>query len=220
MNVIRLAWATEMIDDIYTTGHDIDLKASFVKALGEANGTKVYHQVLAHNPHFNSATTRLQASSWPNFVSLSLYNELRETPAPGYGWQEWYEYMIPAAEAVNTVNPDALILLVRDYKFADKLGFELHNYEFDQTFSTCAELEADLNADGFSAVNISDSSVQNRLPVVLTEFGFAPETYLQLYSQCIKDFVTSNHIRWTMWDVSGSYYTRQGIQNYDETWGK
>lgn len=60
MNVIRLAWATEMIDDIYTTGHDIDLKTSFVKALGEANGTKVYHGILAHNPHFNSATTRLQ----------------------------------------------------------------------------------------------------------------------------------------------------------------
>lgn len=60
MNVIRLAWATEMIDDIYTTGHDIDLKTSFVRALGEANGTEVYHEVLAHNPHFNSETTRLQ----------------------------------------------------------------------------------------------------------------------------------------------------------------
>lgn len=60
MNVVRLAFATEMIDDIYTTGHDIDLKTAFVNALGSVNGTRVYQEVLAHNPQFNSTTTRLQ----------------------------------------------------------------------------------------------------------------------------------------------------------------
>lgn len=113
--------------------------------------------------------------------------------------------MIPAAEAVNAVNPDTLIFLsglnydldisalvfgqnlgggyqfdLGDYKFANKLVYELHNYEFDQTFSTCAELDASLNAEGFSVMNMSDTSVRNRLPVVLTEFGFAPEEYPQL----------------------------------------
>lgn len=62
MNVIRLSFATEMIDEIYNNGHDTNLKTTFVNALGEINGTKVYQNVLKHNPHFTSATTRLDVS--------------------------------------------------------------------------------------------------------------------------------------------------------------
>lgn len=153
--------------------------------------------------------------------------------------------MIPAAKAVNAANPNALIFLsglnydtnisalvtgqslgggyrfdLRDFQFADKLVYELHDYSFDQIFSNCAEFDNDLNADGFFVLNTSDPSVQNKLPVVITEFGFAPEDYPSLYAQCLKNFIINNHIGWTMWDISGSYYIRQGIQNFNETWGK
>ena len=153
--------------------------------------------------------------------------------------------MIPAAEAVNAANPDILIFLsglnydtnisalvtgqdlgggyrfdLRDFKFRDKLVYELHDYSFDQTFSDCATFDADLNSDGFSVVNMSDPSVKNRLPLVVTEFGFAPEDYPTLYAQCLKQLLVRERIGWTMWDISGSYYIRQGIQNFDETWGK
>lgn len=153
--------------------------------------------------------------------------------------------MIPAAEAVHAANPDTLIFLsglnydtdiaplvmgqslgggyrfdVGDFKFADKLVFELHDYSWDQTFSNCSVYDADLMADGFSVVDMWDDQVRNRLPIVLTEFGFAPEDYTELYAQCIKNFIIRNHIGWTMWDVSGSYYIRQGIQNFNETWGR
>lgn len=60
MNVVRLAYATEMIDDIYANGHDTDLKTTFVKSLGEENGTLVYENVLKHNPQFHARTTRLE----------------------------------------------------------------------------------------------------------------------------------------------------------------
>ncbi|TVY83914.1 Endoglucanase E1 [Lachnellula suecica] len=60
LNVIRLTFAIEMIDDIYDNGGDKTLLVAFQKALGTANGLKVYNQVLAKNPSFNATTTRVQ----------------------------------------------------------------------------------------------------------------------------------------------------------------
>jgi hypothetical protein len=59
MNVIRLTFAIEMIDDIYNGG-DVTLETSFANALGSSNGTTVYNEVLSNNPSFDSSTTRLQ----------------------------------------------------------------------------------------------------------------------------------------------------------------
>ncbi|KAH0336524.1 glycosyl hydrolase family 5 protein-like protein/cellulase, partial [Aureobasidium melanogenum] len=59
MNVIRLTYAIEMIDDIYE-GVDSSLKTAFIQALGETNGTKVLKEVLASNPTFTENTTRLE----------------------------------------------------------------------------------------------------------------------------------------------------------------
>lgn len=63
MNVIRLTYAIEMIDDIYAEGADVTLKESFIRALGAENGTAVYNSVLKNNPSFTSRTTRLQVRS-------------------------------------------------------------------------------------------------------------------------------------------------------------
>lgn len=153
--------------------------------------------------------------------------------------------MIPAAKAVSTANPDILIFFsglnsdtnisplvsgqdlgpgnrfdVETFTFADKIVLELHDYSWDQAFSNCVQYDAALNSDGFYVLNMAAPDVQNRLPVVMTEFGFAPNTYTSLFAQCLKQFLISKHIGWTMWDISGSYYIRQGIQNYDEEWGK
>jgi hypothetical protein len=59
MNVIRLTYAIEMIDDIYD-GKDSSLKTAFIQALGKTNGTKVLKQVLSANPSFTEKTTRLE----------------------------------------------------------------------------------------------------------------------------------------------------------------
>lgn len=306
MNVIRLGWATEMIDDIYEKGHDTDLRTTFVQSLGETEGEKVFQEVLRHNPEFNPATTRLEAfdavaaacfrhniwvhldnhqseagwccnstdgngwfgygyfnvakwirglefmaryaSAWPNLVSMSLANELRNTTNPvsyTYGWKGWYENMIPAAQAVHDANPNVLIFLsglnydldisplvsgqdlgggyVFDktkYDFEDKIVLELHDYSWDQSDNNCTTFAADLYNMGWYVMNPAiTAGVKNRLPVVMTEFGFAPNTYQSSYSQCLKEFLIDNGIGWTMWDVCGSYYIRQGIENFDETWG-
>jgi hypothetical protein len=62
MNVIRLTYAIQMIDDILDNGGDVTLKESFTRALGVQNGTAVYNAVLKNNPSFTAQTTRLQVA--------------------------------------------------------------------------------------------------------------------------------------------------------------
>ena len=62
-NIIRLTYATEMIDQIYENeGSDILISTAFDNALGSENGAAVFNSVLANNPSFNENTTRLQVS--------------------------------------------------------------------------------------------------------------------------------------------------------------
>lgn len=60
MNVVRLTFAIELIDDIKDNGGDVTIQDAFKKALGDTNGTAVYQEVIKNNPQFDSSTTRLQ----------------------------------------------------------------------------------------------------------------------------------------------------------------
>jgi hypothetical protein len=60
MNVVRLTFAIEMVDDVYDESPDQTLQATLVKALGEQNGTIVLSQILERNPQFTPETTRLE----------------------------------------------------------------------------------------------------------------------------------------------------------------
>lgn len=62
MNVVRLTFAIEMVDDIYSDSPDQSLQATLVKALGQANGTTILDQILKQNPDFTPETTRLEVS--------------------------------------------------------------------------------------------------------------------------------------------------------------
>ena len=61
MNVVRLTYAIEMIDQIYDNGgEDLDLRFAFVDALGEENGTSVLAAFLDNNPQFTETSKRLE----------------------------------------------------------------------------------------------------------------------------------------------------------------
>ncbi|KAF2874278.1 glycoside hydrolase superfamily [Massariosphaeria phaeospora] len=60
LNSVRLTFAIEMIDDIYSNNPNQSLGIILLNALGEANGTRVLHQVLEHNPQFTKESTRLE----------------------------------------------------------------------------------------------------------------------------------------------------------------
>lgn len=63
MNAVRLTYAIQMIDEIYENGGvDVPLSTALNQALGEANGTTVFNEILAANPGFGSDITRLGVS--------------------------------------------------------------------------------------------------------------------------------------------------------------
>ncbi|KAL8895648.1 MAG: hypothetical protein Q9207_008080 [Kuettlingeria erythrocarpa] len=60
MNVIRLTWAVQMVDDIFDLpGGDVKIRKSFNDALGERNGTIVYDAIMKNNPTLDPEITRL-----------------------------------------------------------------------------------------------------------------------------------------------------------------
>lgn len=66
-SVVRLTFATEMIDDLYDNDmKDTTIAESLDNALGEANGTKILDQILEHNPNFSERTTRLEVCQHQN----------------------------------------------------------------------------------------------------------------------------------------------------------
>jgi len=64
MNVVRLTFAIELIDDIKDNGGDVTIQNAFKKALGDSNGTAVYDKVIKNNPQFGPSTTRLQVCGY------------------------------------------------------------------------------------------------------------------------------------------------------------
>lgn len=76
-----------------------------------------------------------------------------------------------------------------------------------------------LKNQGYNAL---DSGVVNLMPVVMTEWGHSQTTtdYATVYSTCLKSYLSSIKGGWMVWVLSGSYYTREGIQDSDESWGE
>lgn len=177
------------------------------------------------------------AKSWPAYVSQGLRNELRDPSDPtlNYGWDSWYENVISTADAVNKANPDALIFYsglnfdtdlrnvtaglplttdgtafdISSFSYADKIVFELHNYNNNLEDANCANFN--LYAQGYNAMDTSSTTTaKNIAPVVLTEFGFPQDdtTYSRPYADCIKEYLTSlpgGPGGWIQWAVGGSY---------------
>lgn len=60
LNSVRMTFAIEMIDDIYSNSPNQTLEKSVINALGKDNGTVVLKQILEKNPEFTNQTTRLE----------------------------------------------------------------------------------------------------------------------------------------------------------------
>lgn len=194
-----------------------------------------------------------QGKSWPNLMSMSLYNELRPPLSVSglldqYNWEVWYDQIKRGSSAINSANPDVLIFLsglngdtdlqpvvdgtallpsnatFRRSDFAgyqDKLVLELHSYDIIFSVDTCPLYNANLFEMGYSAVR---GNATNRFPVVMTEWGFTQDATTwnnSKYATCVQNFLKNEvpGAGWMVWVIGGSYYVRQGSQDYDETWG-
>ena len=97
---------------------------------------------------------------------------------------------------------------------------ELHNYASDS--GSCDSLKSSLYRSGFNALDAQNSSIVNVLPVMMTEFGFAQDdsSYKTVYASCLREYLPEVQAGWMAWELGGSYYIREGTQDFDETWGK
>lgn len=166
--------------------------------------------------------------------------------AETYNWEYWYKYIQEGAATIHKANPNVLISLsglnfdtyltpvvqgtaltpsnttfsFSDFPgFADKLVLEIHNY--DNSATDCGSMESSLYTDVFQTLDPDDPETKNVFPVIMTEWGFSQDntTWEGVYASCLQSFLPEQHAGWMLWVLAGSYYTRSGIQDYDETWG-
>lgn len=155
--------------------------------------------------------------------------------------------MTAAASAVHAANPDVLIFFsgldsdfniepavggstlldsgfsfdVASYEWANKLVFEMH--EYDESISgICAIYEEILLSFGADATTKTGAG-SNQAPLVISEWGHdetdASGAYNSAYSTCLISFMENRQLGWMLWVLAGSYYIRQGVQDSDETYG-
>ncbi|KAI3318128.1 glycoside hydrolase family 5 protein [Xylariaceae sp. AK1471] len=168
--------------------------------------------------------------------------------ANDYNWEQWYKYVRQGADAIHSANSDVLIFLsgldldknlttvvngaalepgtdtfnrddFRGYG-NDKLVLELHVYDNIQgtPSNNCSVTTGNLFKAGFQTLT---SSAVNQFPLVVTEFGFPQNatTAKDPYASCLLDYFPSQRAGWMIWELTGSYYTREGVKDNDEEWG-
>ncbi|KAJ4253813.1 hypothetical protein NW762_010208 [Fusarium torreyae] len=166
-----------------------------------------------------------------------------------YHWEDLYKYMRQGADAIHEADPEAIIIISGmnydtyvtplytgvalepgtgvfnrdDFKGygKDKLVLEIHNYE--NKITSCSSLRHNLYTKGFQAMNESDPDTAEIFPVMLTEFGQAMtgDDYdvANTYVSCLSEYLPEIQASWFIWVVVGRYYTRQGTQEFDDSWG-
>lgn len=166
-----------------------------------------------------------------------------------YNWRDWYKHMRASADAVNAANNDIIIILSGlDYStfvdpiftggpmepdttpFSradfvgygdDKLALEIHNYETG--IGSCDSLKYNLYRKGFQAMNASAPTTVDVFPVLLTEYGHSMEgedfADSETYVSCMSEYLPEVKASWFIWVIVGRYYTRQGIDGFDDSWG-
>ncbi len=111
--------------------------------------------------------------------------------------------------------------------YADKLVLEIHSYDNielpDILGGTppgkhdCDMLRDALERAGFATLT---AKVPNHFPLVVSEFVW--DEYLDYNTssyECLVNYLARKTVGWMMWQIGGSYYVRDGSQDYNDTWG-
>ncbi|KAL2134184.1 hypothetical protein VTI74DRAFT_805 [Chaetomium olivicolor] len=187
------------------------------------------------------------ARSHPGVVGMSLRNELRAFLLQDLnGRADWYKYVKQGGDLVHAANPDVLVVVggvqsatdllhVRDGgRMLDTSGWEgkhvweMHAYSFTVTFpdpfKNCDLVKTQYGAFvGF----VLEQGKQYTGPLILSEFGVGMQggefdglsEKDDRYLKCLVSYMQGNDADWAVWAVQGSYYVRDKIVDYDESWG-
>jgi hypothetical protein len=142
------------------------------------------------------------------------------------------------AEAVHASNPNVLVIFSGlDYdktlnfllskkvevSFTGKLVYEQHwygfsdggNWEFQNQNDVCGMVIDSIKAKGLFLL-------QQGWPLFFSEFGFDMSgTHIgdNRYLTCFLSVAAGLDLDWAIWALQGSYYIREGILAYDESYG-
>lgn len=146
--------------------------------------------------------------------------------------------MQKGAEAVHATNPNLLVILSglkydRDLSFlhknpvqlsfSKKLMFELHWYGFSDGTAwetgnpnqVCRKIvEENMNRAGFL--------LDKGYPLFISEFGVemkGTNVNDNRFLNCFMGWAAEHDVDWAYWAVAGSYYLREGVVGYDESYG-
>ncbi|KAL1565230.1 cellulase [Salvia divinorum] len=171
----------------------------------------------------------------PSVVAMSLRNELRGSRQ---NVDDWYRYMQKGAEAVHAANPNVLVILSglnydRDLSFllkkpvslsfSNKLVFELHWYGFSD-----GEVWENGNLNQVCGDLVGETTrkagflLDQGYPLFLSEFGVdmrGTNVNDNRYLNCFMGWAAELDLDWALWVLTGSYYLRQGVVGFDETYG-
>ncbi|XP_047316407.1 glycosyl hydrolase 5 family protein-like [Impatiens glandulifera] len=174
-------------------------------------------------------------SNTSNVVGMSLRNELR---GHKQNVNDWYKYMQKGAEAVHSANPNILVILsglsydtdlsflqhrTLDLSFTGKVVFEVHWYGF--TDGTAWKSGNPNQVCGRIVSNVKRKAgflVDKGYPLFVSEFGIEQKgtnVNDNRYFNCFMSVVAELDLDWALWTLVGSYYFREGISGFDETYG-
>ncbi|CAO1625376.1 unnamed protein product [Sympodiomycopsis kandeliae] len=136
----------------------------------------------------------------------------------------------------TSTGKDPVYFEPENHPWGKNVVLEMHRYSSteDQTAPNCEAIQAGLykrggNALGYAAPsdctkNTTDirhcQDAPKLYPVILSEFGHSQDASLfnDTLTNCLQDWTIKNKIGWSQWSLAGSYMTRQGTQDFDDTW--
>jgi hypothetical protein len=106
--------------------------------------------------------------------------------------------------------------------------WEMHAYSFTVTFPDPFE-SCDLvkSQYGLFVGFVLEQGKPYTGPMILSEFGVGMQggdfgglsEKDDRYLNCLVDWMEGNDADWAVWAIQGSYYVRDKVVDYDETWG-
>ncbi|RAL61647.1 hypothetical protein DID88_002716 [Monilinia fructigena] len=176
-----------------------------------ANGTAVLNEIIKNNPTFTakdyenggmSLMPLLQSASSNKymFISITIFQRVHGV----------------APRMMETLGLGILISMLQNWKrgiaYMATRGAKWGNL-------MSVSLRNELREPSDNATLTSTS--YNWADCCVDGWGHAQTTsdYASVYSTCLKSYLSDIKAGWMVWALSGSYYIREGTQDYEETWG-
>ncbi|KAF6818773.1 endo-beta-1 [Colletotrichum sojae] len=135
------------------------------------------------------------------------------------------DYDISAPAQGSAVGEPGFNFSLAELPFRNKFVFEQHQYnqiEIVRPGDDCASYVSFL--DGLEGnLTVRSAAGSNRAPLVMSEWGHDQRdekgVFKQSFRRCLVDYMVDRKIGWMVWVLGGSYYTREGVADYDEPFG-